>query len=452
MSRGVLLEAVPVRTAAPKARRDPWPFVDWTVFVVLGWLWRSWFAAVLAAGIFTGLFLLDPTPSTTAGATLLVMNYVAAVMVFGWLTRRMRAITLRRWWIAAGPKPGEYFSNVLDTFGPDGPVRRPRWFVQERVRRHLGEPAPNGRSAGPLRILGRLLRVPWHSAWRNFVVGLKGVFGTSLVMAPALLVMFTAWEYGWLNSFTKGYEQRAASATITLALGFPLFIVTMFYVPMAQAHFAATGEVRSFFDFGLVFRVTRARLWYMILLVGFTGLASLPLDLLKTTPQFLPQGNPWYDSASREDLLRWVWGYQWWSGLYLFLVLVALRWMVARTYASGVLALFRRGELSLDQLPAALRRDFERLGLSPVPTLPSNEWSATVWGAGKWMWRGFAYTVIGVVWLLFAVRVYVGEFINYHPVIGFLNHPLMQVPCVDTIPLHLYEEGSYNAEPSVTLD
>jgi hypothetical protein len=42
-----------------------------------------------------------------------------------------------------------------------------------------------------------------------------------------------------------------------------------------------------------------------------------------------------------------------------------------------------------------------------------------------------------VVWLGFVAKVYVGEFFNYHPVVGFVNHPLIQAPCCNYVPAHL---------------
>jgi hypothetical protein len=474
MSAGAVLDALPAERLPPARRKTS--RADWIPFVLLGWAWRLGVAAVLCAGLFTGLTLLAPTPDTAGGATIMAFNYLAACMVFGWLARRMRAVILRRWWKATDPPREASFTAALDAFGPEGPVRRPRWFWQERILAHLWAPGPDGRPATEVRILGRLLLVPWQSAWRNFALGFKGVVGTSLLLAPAVLTMFAAWEYGWLNSFHKGYEQRASSAIVTLVLGFPLFIVTMFYLPMAQAHFAATGEARSFFDFGLVFRLTRARLWYAVLIAGLTGLASLPLEVWKTVPEFLPQiaatnlmekevrlgieftpeylprgpRATWYDTAPREELLRFLWRYQLAHGLWLFVSLLVLRWLSARAYAGGVLALFRRGEMTVDQLPYPLRRDFERLGLAPVPTVPPAEWTTVAKEAAKWAWRGLAYTLIAVVWVLFAFRVYASEFLHYHPAVGLLNHPLIQVPCVDAIPPHLYKAGDSDSIPAVS--
>ena len=46
------------------------------------------------------------------------------------------------------------------------------------------------------------------------------------------------------------------------------------------------------------------------------------------------------------------------------------------------------------------------------------------------------------LWLAFGMLTYVGEFFNYHPVAGFLNRPLIQVPCVNYIPAHLEEAAT----------
>ena len=55
--------------------------------------------------------------------------------------------------------------------------------------------------------------------------------------------------------------------------------------------------------------------------------------------------------------------------------------------------------------------------------------------AGRNIYRGVLWTALFLIWLaFFGPKVYVGEFLNYHPVIGLMNHPLIQFPAYDYIP------------------
>src|SRR5262249_14615278 len=187
-----------------------------------GWLWR------LAVG--TALCMLWPT----------------AILVVGWLYRWTQARVLRRWWEQSRLRELGTFEEVFETLGPDAPVARPRWLLRERLRA-LPAPGQPGR-------LAQLLSVPWHSLWRNFKIGFQGLFCTFLLTGWGCLLMLFSWEFGWLNSFNKGYEQ-AFLGPVTGFLGILLFVAAMFYVPMAQAHHAATGDYRAFFEFRFVWRL-----------------------------------------------------------------------------------------------------------------------------------------------------------------------------------------------------
>jgi len=41
------------------------------------------------------------------------------------------------------------------------------------------------------------------------------------------------------------------------------------------------------------------------------------------------------------------------------------------------------------------------------------------------------------IWFGFVAKVYVGEFLNYHPIAGFGNHTFIQFPCFSFIPSDL---------------
>jgi hypothetical protein len=48
--------------------------------------------------------------------------------------------------------------------------------------------------------------------------------------------------------------------------------------------------------------------------------------------------------------------------------------------------------------------------------------------------RRLAFVLLFWIWFAFVARTYVGEFFNYHPIAGFLNQPLIELPCFDYIP------------------
>ena len=88
-------------------------------------------------------------------------------------------------------------------------------------------------------------------------------------------------------------------------------------------------------------------------------------------------------------------------------------------------ALFGFTETKLGIVPA----------VEPVSEPPLRGFRAT----GRWFYRRALFTVLFLVWFGFIAKVYVGEFLHYHPYVGLLNHPLIQVPCCNYIPAHLAE-------------
>ena len=53
----------------------------------------------------------------------------------------------------------------------------------------------------------RALRLPWHALWLNFKIGLQATLCTWLLVGWGCLIMVFSWNFGWLNSFNKGYEE-----------------------------------------------------------------------------------------------------------------------------------------------------------------------------------------------------------------------------------------------------
>jgi hypothetical protein len=54
-------------------------------------------------------------------------------------------------------------------------------------------------------------------------------------------------------------------------------------------------------------------------------------------------------------------------------------------------------------------------------------------------WRAFLFAAVFLVWTLFVMRFYVGYFFVFNEYRGILNHPVVQVPCIDWTPWHLVQ-------------
>jgi hypothetical protein len=273
--------------------------------------------------------------------------------------------------------------------------------------------------------------------------------------------MVFSWEFGWLNSFNKGYEERLIGP-VTGHSGIVLFCLAMLYVPMAQAHQAATGDHRAFFDCGFVFRLIHARMGSYVGLAALMTAVSFPLEVLKSLPVIFDQGCPILiqDLLERfeatralpeviKNLYPGLGGYsevelRWGLEIYLlrcslvfFVSLLLVRLVAARVYRSAVLRALRLGSVERRDLHPVLAGWLDRLELMPQPRPARRGFSRVIRGMGTLAARIGLYVVLFGLWFVFVAKVYVGEFICYHPVLGFLNHPLVQLPCFDYFPLHL---------------
>jgi hypothetical protein len=426
--------------------------------------------------------------------SLLCMNYWSSIFVVGWLYRWMQGVVLRGWWERSRLSDEMSFADFCDRLGPDAPTTRPRLLVQERVSAALARPAPDGGKPTGLRTFLRYLRVPWNSAWLNLRVGFLALFCTYALTGFGCLLMAFSWWGGWNNSFHKGYEEAFVGPFLGVS-GILLFVAAMIYVPMAQVHQAVTGEAQAFFHFRTVWRLIQARPVTYVALAALTALASLPLEVLRTIPEFFGQMGAYPDDATNAEVLQFYQTYRFCCALVLMTSLLVLRLFAAFNYRSAVLVALRRGWLDRSDLHPRVEGWLDRLGLlEPEPGAPEvSEWgpgSLAWWGFGVanlllfaalllalllagaggllvvavpwavcWLLVGAVYVglVRGVraylrftawqvafgllfwIWFLFVAKVYVAEFMNHHPVTGFMNHPVVQLPCLDSVPGHLYD-------------
>jgi len=391
-----------VHTQPPLRRQQPRrSWTDGRLAALLGWLWR------LAIG---GLFC---------------FNYLASVAVVGWLYRWMQARVLYGWWKQSRFRDQGSFREFCESLIVAGPSPRPRWFWRERIAATLAQPGTPGRR------LWRKLTIPWHSLWLNFKIGVQGLFCTYLATGLGCLIMFMSWEFGWLNSFNKGYEQ-AFFGPLTGFLGILLIILAMFHVPMAQAHQAATGEARSFFHFRFIWALVRARPTAYFGLAVLTTVLSLIFEGLRVA--VLGDDFPANAAASDEEGFLYLQQYFLGCSLGLFVALLLLRGLTARIYRNAVLTVLSDGAIGREELHPLLAAGLDRLELMPVPRATSVGLGQVVRVTTRWSYRRLAYTLIFLTWFAFLSRFYAGYFLVASGPIGFLNHPLVQIPCFNYMP------------------
>jgi hypothetical protein len=435
-----VLPVRPARAAPPPPAARGNRLLRW-LGALCGWLWR-WVAASVMC--FNGLALgLGPTGPVIApvlaetGATVAIpLSYLTSIIAVGWTYRWMQAVVLRGWWKRSPKRQEGSFQDFCDSLGRDAPVPRPRWFLRERIAAYLSRPAPGGQQAGVLRRFGRALTVPWHSLWLNFKTGLAAVFCTYLLTGWGCLLMLFSWEFGWFNSINRYYEQ-AWVGPVTGLVGSLLFILAMFYVPMAQAHQAATGQARAFFDFRFVRRLVRARLLAYVGLAILMWLASLTLSIAVLASAAQPFADPKAMSAAEGlEAFRHYLGA--WTFLGLVPAYLLLHFVAAVIYRSAVLKVLRQGVVTRAELNPVLARWLDKLDLNVTPRA---ERTGLTWYAkltARFAYRRVLFTVLFLLWAAFVMRFYVHYFFRSHPVVGFLNHPMIQMPCFDFIPEHLH--------------
>jgi hypothetical protein len=366
-----------------------------------------------------------------------LLSWFTAIVAVGWTNRVVQMTVLRCWWWRSPVRGQMTFAQFCDTLDANGPVPRPRWFWKERLMRDASRPTRGGGQPGPITVLGRIITWPWYSLWQNYLIGFKATFCTYAILGLPCLLMLWSWEQGWINSFHGGYEQAWFGPTMGFA-GIILFCAAMFYVPMAQAHQAATGQARAFFDFRFVWLLVQARLTAYVLLAAAVGFWSLILNVarigLAATPEFAGNAaaTPAEGLAALQLALLVV-------SLIMFPAYLILRIFGGLIYQSAVLKALRCGTVNQDELHPALRGCLERLQLKVVPIAETVglTWYARL--SARWAYRRVLFAGLFLLWFGFMVRFYAGYFFVADPYTGFLNHPLIQIPCFDFIPFHLYQ-------------
>jgi hypothetical protein len=155
------------------------------------------------------------------------------------------------------------------------------------------------------------------------------------------------------------------------------------------------------------------------------------VEIFKTLPTGFDDQLPLFCNASDVELLWLFRGYYLGCSLFLVLSLLATRLIVLHVYAGAVIEVLRHSPAARAELHPRLAGWLDTLELpSPVRRPARCGWHRLPAQAAL-------FVVLLAVWFAFVAKVYVGEFFNYHPVVGFVNHPLIQAPCCNYVPAQL---------------
>lgn len=357
---------------------------------------------------------------------------VGSVILLGWTYRLMQRAVIKRWWQLSSPE--ERGASFME-FAIGGTHAKQHLAWPNFILGQNGIPRDElSRASGFFARLRIYVSHLTRSLFQNIRLGLQGILTTWSLTLPGCLLWLFAWYDGWNNSFNKGYEQ-AIVGPMVFVLGIVLFVAAMLYVPMAQSRFASTGSWRSFFQFRLVWKLVRQEWLGSLVLAGLYAMLAFPVNILKTFPQFFPQIRPELELLSAEDAISFLKIYFFWVMLIVLPVLVGLRLVAARIYASGIVRGLRRGTISEEDLSENEWESLHRLRLIEAPEPATHHiivkmlaWIATRAG------RITSAVLIGTFWFLFIFQVLVSEFLNFHPFVGWLNQPLVQLPWFRYLP------------------
>jgi hypothetical protein len=369
------------------------------------------------------------------------LNFLGAVVVIGWTYRLMQRSALKAWW----RRSDSWNDGVrFQSFATSDPEFRPfltwpNWMLRQQLlttRSHRrGNPGLLGRTY-------LLLRDLTHSLTLNFRIGARSILCTWTVTLIPMLLWAFAWHQGWDNSFNKGYEQ-AAVGPATYFLGIFLFIGVMFYLPMAQARQAVSGNWRAFFHFKAVRHLIRRRWFFCFILAGLYALAGLPVMAAESAIYFLGNNNPALENLGSLELYQYLNRYLFWISLLIILpAFVLLRLVAARIYASAMREAIESGDADKVRPSEFESNAFRALGIAERPKREHSLPTRFVIWTGSLGGRITAAILCAFIWFAFTIQPVVHTFIIIQPGLkGFLNRPLVQLPWFYRVPKQLAQDA-----------
>jgi len=361
-----------------------------------------------------------------AAGVLFCQRAVLSVAVVGWTYRLMQRNAVRYWYRhGACDSACDSFEQFARSGSATESLSRPPRFV-------LAAPDESPRpESGKIR---RTVRRMTGSLVENLKVGLLGFANTCVLVLPAEILWFFGWFAGWHISFNKVYEEHTVGIAVSW-LGIAWFIAAMFYVPMAQARQAVTGDWRSFYDFRLIRSLIARHRFACLLMAAVYAAASLPLTLFKFAPYFLGGNTAAVETMPDAALIALLNRFFLITTFIAFPLYVGIRLLAARIYARAVVHAVRDGVIRADALSNFEHATLTRLGLAEPAAPPLPE--PVVRRVPRKAWRAAIVTATIAVWFIFVAQIYVGEFFVYRGARGWLNQSLVQLPWYRYVPSHL---------------
>ncbi len=298
--------------------------------------------------------------------TLLCMTPVTAILVLGWLMRRMRFVAHRR--------------SGLD-------AARPGWILGSRGNGWL------------VRLLGGFAA--------NIRVGLGAAFSLLLATLPFTAIWSLSWWAGWENSFGKGYEQAFVGPSLGL-FGVAVFCLIMIWLPMALAHQAVENRALALFEWRMVRSAVRHSGWGYVMLAAATVFLALPVFAGRGLVVFASGIIPGFDTFTPEQAEQLAGSVMLVKSGYLFVALVILRSWAARLYSNAVAR-------ALEGPGAAL---WAGSALEDGHPGGRRGWTLTHW---------MRSVILVVIWFALAFQIFLGQFLHYDWYV-WLTHPFVFLP------------------------
>lgn len=279
----------------------------------------------------------------------------------------------------------------------------------------------------------------FYSLKLHLKIGFFGILVTWMITFLPCLLWAYAWYVGWHISFNKMYEESATGGSLGF-LGTILFTIVMFYVPLAQARYGLTKDWRSFFSFKLIKMWVYYRPLQLFLLAISYLFSSFILLIIKIIPVFLPVINPNLENLNSAQTLQFLNDYYFWTGMSCFVLFFALKMMAGYIYSGVLVETWQKNKVTEDELHEEEIYYLNKFQFTPNPihsqTKPIQK---MIVSSLLISYRSSLMILTVFVWFLFSFLPFVSEFFNYYPQRGFLNQPLVQIPCFRYVPQSLEE-------------
>ena len=296
--------------------------------------------------------------------SILCLTPVTALVVLGWLMRRMRYVAATRAGLAAEP---------------------PGWIM--------------GQGPPLARLLGGLAA--------NIRQGILAAISLAIASATFSIIWVLSWWAGWENSFSKGYEQAFVGPALGLT-GVVVFCIVMIWVPLGLAHQAVENRALALFEWRKVRSAVRHTGWGYVFLAATTVFFALPLFAGRGLITFASDIIPGFDDMTAQQITELANTIDLSLGAYVFVSLVILRTWAARLYATAVAR-------ALDGPDAQLWQS--------APLAQGQKGGTRSWKLTHWM----RSALLVVIWFGLAAQIFVAQFLN-HDWHVWLTHPYFLLP------------------------